>query len=113
MKTDEIKNADESRKLVITHFKTLKPVKEEKGIHIAEIRVLVYCELSCITSSILKLCIMALEQDELEISRTVKNPSTDVALILEIVAQLLPRQEMKFLDEVHRMIVDYTENNGN
>ncbi|OXE99616.1 hypothetical protein BC749_1248 [Flavobacterium araucananum] len=106
----ELKNSESFRKLVARYFKTIKPVNNKTDIHIAEIRVLGYSELACITSSMLKLCILALEQDAPEVSRTVKNPSIDVALILEIVAQLLPVHEIEFLDEINQMYLDETEN---
>jgi hypothetical protein len=73
-------------------------------MHIAEIRVLNYCELAYIISNMLKLCMLVLDQEAPKISETIKNPSINVASVLEIVAQLLPLDEIKLLDEMHQML---------
>jgi hypothetical protein len=40
-----------------------------------------------------------------EISKTVKNTSINVAVVLEIVAQLLPLDEIEFLDEIDQILI--------
>lgn len=107
---NEVNNSEVFKELIERHFKTLKPVNKKTDIHVAEIRVFGYSELACITSSMLKLCILALDQDDPEVSRTVKNPSVDIALILEIVTQLLPYHEIEFLDKINQMYLNQAEN---
>ena len=46
---------------------------------------------------------LALDQEPPEISKTIKNPAINVASVLEIVAQLLPLDEIEFLDEMHQI----------
>lgn len=106
METDEITKLDEIRALTKTYLKTLKPDKKGGGIYTTEIRVFSYAELSLVAFNMLKACILALNQDDLKISKTVRNNSIDVPLILEIVAQLFPLAEMEFLDEVRDMLAE-------
>jgi hypothetical protein len=74
-------------------------------MYTAEIRVLNYYELAYVISNMLKLCILALDQEAPEISKTVKNTSINVAVVLEIVAQLLPLDEIEFLDEIDQILI--------
>lgn len=105
MEENEIKNLEKIRKLSGRYFNTLKPVTGRKDIYSAEIRVLNYFELTYVVSNMLKLCILALDQEAPEISKTVKNTSINVGVVLEIIAQLLPLDEIEFLDEIHQMFI--------
>lgn len=104
METNEIKKVENIKKLSVRYFNTLKPVTDKKDMYTAEIRVLNYCELAYVISNMLKLCILALDQEAPEISETIKNPSINVASVLEIVAQLLPLDEIEHLDEMHQIL---------
>ena len=110
MEINEIKNLENIRKLSVRYFKTLKPVTHKTDMYAAEIRVLNYCELACVISNILKLCILSLDQEAPEISETVNNPSINVGIVLEIVAQLLPLEEIEFLDEINQMLITDSQN---
>lgn len=109
MEKNEIKNLEKIRKLSGRYFNTLKPVTHRKDIYTAEIRVLNYFELTYVVSNMLKLCILALDQEAPEISKTVKNTSINVGVVLEIIAQLLPLDEIEFLDEIHEMLINDSE----
>lgn len=108
MEANEIKNLEKIRKLSVRYFNTLKHI-DKTNIYTAEIRVLNYYELAYVISNMLKLCVLALDQEAPEISKTVKNQSINVAVILEIVTQLLPIDEIEFLDEIHPLIFDDAE----
>lgn len=110
METDKIKMVEKIAKSSAMYFKTLKPVTHKTTMYAAEIRVLNYCELAYVLSNMLKLCILALDQEAPEISETVKNPSINVAVVLEIVAQLLPLGEIELLDEMHQIFINDSEN---
>lgn len=112
MEENEIINLDKIRKLSVRYFNTLKPVTDRKDIYTAEIRVLNYFELTYVVSNLLKLCILALDQEAPEISKTVKNTSINVGVVLEIIAQLLPLDEIEFLDEMHQILIDDSKNLG-
>ena len=53
----------------------------------------------------LKLCILALDSEAQEISKRIKNPSVDVALILEVVLQLFPVDEFELLSEINELFI--------
>lgn len=98
MEAQEIENCEDFRQLITRYFTTIKPANDKTKVYTAEIRVLNYCELSYIISNILKLCILALDHEAPEISKTLKDSSVDIALILKVVTQLLPMEEIEFLD---------------
>ncbi|PBI91687.1 hypothetical protein BSF41_12910 [Flavobacterium sp. ACN2] len=65
----------------------------------AEINVLNYSELGCVITNMLKMCVLALEQDN------GKKLSIDVGLVLEQALQLFPADEMELLDIINEMLV--------
>jgi hypothetical protein len=108
MKEDETIKEEQIRELVDRYFNTLKP-KEETEFGVAQIRMEGYCELSYTIFNLVKLCILALDQEAPRISRTIKSSSVDVGVVLKIVAQLLPRDEIEFLDEINDMLMEDQE----
>ncbi|KIA98942.1 hypothetical protein OA93_06885 [Flavobacterium sp. KMS] len=105
MGAQEIKNSDDFKRLIARYFTTIKPINNKKDSYTAEISVSNYCELSYAISNMLKLCILALDHEAIGISKTAKDSSIDVALILKVVTQLLPMDEIEFLDEINKMVV--------
>lgn len=111
MRTNEIKTLEDLKGYAVRYFKTLEPVEGKEHIHVAEIRVSSYSELLYIASNMLKLCVLALRDDaEPEITHTVKNPSINVVVVLEIVAQLIALEEIELLDVIHELFIDDPEN---
>jgi hypothetical protein len=100
MEIDEIKNLETIKRLTSSCLRTLKPATDKSGIHTAEIRVYDYYELAAIIRNLLKLCIVALDDDGAEIPDTIKNQSIDVGLILGIALQLFPIDEFELLNEI-------------
>jgi hypothetical protein len=78
------------------YLNTLKTPIDKTDYYTAEIKLLHYGELGCVITNMLKLCILALNSEAQEISKRIKNPSVDVALILEVVLQLFPADELSF-----------------
>ena len=105
MKINETKNLDNLKRLADGYLNTLKPTNDKNGFYIAEIKVMNYSELGCIITNMLKLCILALNQDEYEISETVKQPAIDVGLVLEVALQLFPNDEFDLLSEINQVLV--------
>ncbi|WP_289665295.1 hypothetical protein [Flavobacterium panacagri] len=97
MEMNEVKKLDEIKKLSRLYLNTLKP-KDGKSPS-AEIKMLNYSELGCVITNMLKLCILALEQDNC------KNQAIDVGLILEQALYLFPTDEMELLDLIQEMLV--------
>jgi len=100
MKTDEIEKIEAIRKLANRCLRTLKPAGNKSGLYTAEIRVSGYFELASIVRNLLKLCIVAVDQDSAEIPKTIESQSIDIGLILGIALQLFPIDEFELLNEI-------------
>ncbi|TDE43186.1 hypothetical protein E0I26_11260 [Flavobacterium rhamnosiphilum] len=100
METNEIKNLETIKRLTASCLSTLKPVEDKSEIYTAEIRVYDYYELASVIRNLLKLCIVALDQDGAEVPITIKNQVIDVGLILGIALQLFPIDEFELLNEI-------------
>lgn len=89
---DMIEKLENLKKLTALYLNTLKPVSEEKNIYEAKIKLSSYTELSSIITQMLKSCILVLELNA--------NKDSDIALMLEMVLQLLPVDEFELLDRI-------------
>jgi hypothetical protein len=113
MEIAETKNLEYLKKLMSQDLNTLKTPTDNTEYYTAEIKLLHYGELGCVISNMLKLCILGLDSEAQEISKRFKNPSIDVALILEIVLQLFPVDEFELLSEINEMLIGDSNNVGN
>lgn len=104
MESNEIKNLDHLKKLTSLYFRTLKPANDETKMNVAQIKFLNYAELGYVIVDMLKLCILALEQDAHKISGNTKNQSINVSLILENIVELIPLHEFEFLSEINYLL---------
>ena len=93
MEKDEIEKLETIKRSTSSFLSTLRPVEEKRRIHTAEIRVYDYYELASVIRNLLKLCIVALDQDGAEVPNTIGSQSIDVGLILGIALQLFPIDE--------------------
>ena len=100
MEKDEIKNIETIKRLRVRCFNTLKQVEDKNNIKSAEIKFHDYYELASVIRNLMKLCIVALDQDTAEVPSTIKNQSIDVGLILGIALQLFPIDEFELLSEI-------------
>ncbi|KAF2082805.1 hypothetical protein [Flavobacterium sharifuzzamanii] len=96
METVEIEKVNYLKKQSTQYLNILKSAN--KGYH-AELKVLNYSELGCVITNMLKVCILALENDNY------KKPSIDVGLVLEQALHLFPTDEMELLDIINEMLV--------
>ncbi|WP_281235074.1 hypothetical protein [Flavobacterium gelatinilyticum] len=87
METKGIKSLEDIKKLSVRYLNALKQssVKTENNS-------LPYYERGCVITNMLKLCILALDQN------AEKNASINVSLILEHVLELFPSDEFELLD---------------
>ncbi|PBJ11684.1 hypothetical protein [Flavobacterium sp. ACN6] len=104
MESNETKNLDHLKKLTSLYFRTLKPSNDQTEVNVAQIKFLNYAELGYVITDMLKLCILALDQDANKISGTNKSQSINVSLILETILQLIPLDEFELLSEINYMI---------
>lgn len=105
MEAEEIKDLEYLRKLMNRYLNTLKAPSDKTEFYTAEIKLSNYGELGCVITNMLKLCIMALDSEAPEISKTIKNPYINVALILEVVLQLFPVDEFELLSEINELLI--------
>ncbi|OXE95006.1 hypothetical protein BC749_1143 [Flavobacterium araucananum] len=105
MEAKEIKDLEYLRKLMSLYLNTLKTPIDNTEYYTAQIKLSNYSELGCIISNMLKLCILALDSEAQKISETIKNPSINVALILEVVLQLFPVDEFELLSEINEFLI--------
>lgn len=103
METKEIKKSENIKKLVSEYLNALKPATDKTDTYNAEIKLLNYYELGCIITNMLKLCILAPDQETHKITETNKNLSINVGLILETILQLFPMNELELLDKINEL----------
>ncbi len=109
METDEIKKQEIIRGLSGRLLNTLKRAEDKRGMYNAEIRVYDYQELACVIRSLMKLCIIALDQDSAEVPPTIENQYIDVGLILGVALQLFPVDEFELLNEINDLFSENKE----
>lgn len=100
METDEIKNMENMERFAEMCLRTLKPTGDKDGLYTAQIRVHSYLELASVIRNLMKLCIVALDQDAAELPATIQSQSIDVGLIIGIALQLFPIDEFELLSEI-------------
>lgn len=106
MEEKETKNLEYLRKLMGQYLNTLRTPKSKKEYYVAEIEFQDYSELGCVIANMIKLCILALDSEAQEISKTIKNPAINVGLILEFVLQLFPVDEFELLSEINELLIE-------
>ena len=103
METNETKNLERLKELTTLYFRTLNPANDNSKMQIAQIKVLNYFELGCLISDLLKLCILALNNDMQNIEKK-KSESINISLVLETVLSIFPLDEMEFLGYVGEVV---------
>ncbi|MBD1259821.1 HEPN domain-containing protein [Maribacter polysiphoniae] len=94
---------DRLKDLKQQHYDTLKPYIPQKGLFQVNLVTEGYLETSFMITNLLKVCIMALETEHLP-NRTVPSPEHNVKEVLGYVLDMLPHEEMEFLDKVRGLI---------
>lgn len=102
METNEIKNLENLRELTARYFSTQKPSADTEGKCTTQISLQNYYELGSTITNMLKMCILALEQQEHKISETDQYSSINVMLILEMVLEMFPLDEFEVFDEINK-----------
>lgn len=105
MKLNEIKSLENLRKLTARYCTTLNASKDKTKFYTAQIELLDYYELGCVITNMLKLCILALENELHKTSDADKNSSINVVLILETVLKMFPLDEFEMLSEINEILV--------
>jgi len=94
---------DQLKELEKEHFHALKPYIPEKGLYGIELITEGYCETSFMISNMIKVCIVALENEYIP-TRIVPQPHHNVSEVLGYILDLIPHDEMEFLDKVRKLL---------
>ncbi len=105
METKQTKNLEHLRKLMSHDLTALKIPIDKTEFYSAEIKLVNYYELGSLITNMLKLCVLALDKETPKISDTIKNPSVNVVLILEVVLQLFPSDEFELLSDINELLI--------
>lgn len=102
------KNKEESfvgqlKELEKMYFHALKPYIPEKGLYSTALITEGYCETSFMISNLIKVCIVALENEYIP-TRIVPQPHHNVSEVLGYILDLIPHDEMEFLDKVRKLL---------
>ncbi|AEM70803.1 MAG: HEPN domain-containing protein [Allomuricauda sp.] len=107
--TKSVENNDESslfgqlKELEKMHFHALKPYIPEKGLYSVELITKGYQETSFMISDLIKVCITALENENFS-TRSVPQPHFNISEVLGYILDLIPYDEMEFLDKVRKLL---------
>jgi len=85
------------------HFFSLKPYIPEKGLYSIDLITEGYGETSFIISDLIKVCITALENENFS-TRSVPQPHSNISGVLGYILDLIPHDEMAFLDKVRKLL---------
>ncbi|GLU43284.1 HEPN domain-containing protein [Allomuricauda sp. NBRC 101325] len=85
------------------YFHALKPYLPEKELYSVELITEGYCETSFMISNLIKVCIVALENEYIP-TRIVPQPHHNVSEVLGYILDLIPHDEMEFLDKTRKLL---------
>ncbi|MBS7229925.1 hypothetical protein KHA90_02715 [Flavobacterium psychroterrae] len=99
MEINEIKKLQHLRKILSSYFNTLQTVSDKAEVDETQIKKVDYYELGCLITNMLKMCVLALEQD------ANKSQLINVSLILEMIIEMFPLDEFELLGELNQMLI--------
>ncbi|RIV44677.1 HEPN domain-containing protein [Flagellimonas pelagia] len=100
---DETSLIDQLKELEKMYFHALKPYLPEKGLYSTELITEGYCETSYMISDLIKVCITALENENFS-TRSVPQPHSNISGVLGYILDMIPHDEMEFLDKVRKLL---------
>ena len=98
MKNKKQINLDRLDLPVEAYFTSLTSKKQ--GYAVTQLRVKGYVDLLFKLESLLNVCILALDNPEIDNHKEIPEPAVNIKAVLEIAAQLLPNPEAEFLDGI-------------
>lgn len=92
----------------------LTPQKNKKGkYYTGTFQVQSHLELMCLITNLLKVCILALEENECVDNEQILQPNYNVNEVLRHILQLIPFQEQEFIDQVVDLLDNLNGDNKN
>lgn len=96
---------DRVKELAKEHFYTLKRFPSKKELYTVNLITEGYLETSFMISSLLKVCITALDAERTP-NRVVPEPDQNIKEVLGYVLNMIPYEEMEFLDKFRHILPD-------
>ena len=96
---------DKIRELAKEHFHTLKRYPSKKELYTVNLITDGYLETSFMISSLLKVCITALDAER-NPNNVVPEPEQNIREVLGYVLNMIPYEEMEFLDKIRNLLPD-------
>ncbi|MBU2903998.1 hypothetical protein KO529_04310 [Arenibacter algicola] len=93
------------RELAQEHFHTLKRYPSKKELYTVNLITDGYLETSFMISSLLKVCITALDAERTPNS-VVPEPEHNIREVLGYILNMIPYEEMEFLDKIRHILPD-------
>ncbi|MDC6387904.1 HEPN domain-containing protein [Maribacter sp. PR1] len=100
---EEVSLLEQLKELEKMHFHALKPYIPERGLYSTALITEGYEETSFMISNLIKVCIVALENEYIP-TRAVARPHHNVSEVLGYILDLIPHDEMDFLDKVRKLL---------
>ena len=88
------------------HFRLLEPTGAKKQSFNLQMHVSGYNDTMHYLSSLIKVCILALEGQEVTSSPYVPQPEVNIVAVLEVILNLIPYEESELLDLLHARALD-------
>ena len=105
LKLDEDMTLDKISELAKEHFHTLKRYPSKKELYTVNLITEGYLETSFMISSLLKVCITALDAERTPNS-VVPEPEQNIREVLGYILNMIPYEEMEFLDKIRNLLSD-------
>lgn len=105
----ELSLFEQFKELEKMHFHALKPYIPEKGLYSIELITKGYQETSFMISDLIKVCITALENENFS-TRSVPQPHFNISEVLGYILDLIPHDEMEFLDKTRKLLSEQRTN---
>jgi hypothetical protein len=102
---EEINFLDKISELAKEHFHTLKRYPSKKELYTVNLITEGYLETSFMISSLPKVCITALDAERTS-NRVVPEPDQNIKEVLGYVLNMIPYEEMEFLDKIRHALPD-------
>ncbi|PXX27339.1 hypothetical protein [Arenibacter sp. ARW7G5Y1] len=96
---------DKISELALEHFHTLKRYPSKKELYTVNLITEGYLETSFMISSLLKVCITALDAERTP-NIVVPEPVQNIKEVLGYVLNMIPYEEMEFLDKIRHILPD-------
>jgi hypothetical protein len=99
----DIKSLIDIKQMIPIYFRMLEPHAKKEAVYTAKISVIGYADALGIAADLLKLCMLANENDSECESAVLRSKHINTNAIIELALQLLPTQEAEFLDLLHQL----------